>query len=183
MPRSDVEVAEAAAGAAGGILAICPFQALSVGIVLTGSPASADRLRRVYGSAIRERVEGMGSHVADEFFAVEDADAIAGVIGRLMAGGVGVIVIAGETSIVDVDDITPRGVRAAGGEIRAYGAPVDPGNLLMLAYVDNVPILGAPGCVRSRSANVIDLVLPRLLAGEHLTQEDIVELGHGGLLK
>ena len=183
MPRLDVEVAEAAAGEAGGILSIRPFQALSVGIVLTGNQASADRLRRVYGGAIRERVEGMGSHVADEFFTVEDADAIARVIGRLVHRGVDVIVVAGETSIVDVNDITPQGVRAAGGEIQVYGAPVDPGNLLMLAYVDNVPVLGAPGCVRSRSANVIDLVLPRLLAGEHLTKEDIVELGHGGLLK
>ena len=73
-------------------------------------------------------------------------------------------------------------MKAAGGEIEVYGAPVDPGNLLMLAYVNGVPVVGAPGCVRSRSANVVDLVLPRLLAGEHLTRDDIAGLGHGGLL-
>ena len=93
------------------------------------------------------------------------------------------IVVAGGTSIADADDITPRAVRDAGGVIEIYGAPVDPGNLLMLAYVGGVPILGVPGCVRSRGANVVNLVLPRLLAGERLTRDDIVELGHGGLMK
>lgn len=55
--------------------------------------------------------------------------------------------------------------------------------LLMLAYLNDIPILGAPGCARSRKTNVIDWVLPRLLAGDHLTREDIMRLGPGGLLE
>jgi hypothetical protein len=43
-------------------------------------------------------------------------------------------------------------------------------------------VLGAPGCVRSRDTNIVDLLLPRLLAGESITRQDIVALGHGGLL-
>jgi molybdenum cofactor cytidylyltransferase len=79
-------------------------------------------------------------------------------------------------------DLAPRAIELAGGTIEVLGAPVDPGNLLMLAYLGDVPILGAPGCARSRKANVIDRVLPRLMAGEHLTRADIAALGHGGLL-
>ena len=75
---------------------------------------------------------------------------------------------------MDIQDIAPRAVERAGGEIICYGAPVDPGNLLLLARLDTVPILGAPGCARSPKTNIIDLVLPRLLAGEQLTQADIV---------
>ncbi|RME46641.1 MAG: hypothetical protein D6791_07780 [Chloroflexi bacterium] len=150
--------------------------------MLSGEPASEDQLRRVFGSAIRERVAETGSHVVDELFVVEDPQAITEAIRRLLSSGAEMIVIAVETSIVDADDITPRAVKAAGGTIEIYGVPIDPGNLLMLAYVDDVPVVGAPGCVRSRSANVVDLVLPRLLAGERLTRDDIVELGHGGLL-
>ena len=63
------------------------------------------------------------------------------------------------------------------------GAPVDPGNLLMLAYVNDVPIVGAPGCARSKKINIVDWLLPRLLVGDRLTRRDIVELGHGGLLQ
>jgi molybdenum cofactor cytidylyltransferase len=61
--------------------------------------------------------------------------------------------------------------------------PVEPGNLMLLAYRGNVPIVGAPGCARSKSYNVVDMVLPRLAAGEHLTRLDLIALGHGGLLK
>ncbi len=41
----------------------------------------------------------------------------------------------------------------------------------------------APGCARSRKQNVIDWILPRLLAGDRLTRADVVALGHGGLLE
>ena len=34
------------------------------------------------------------------------------------------IVLAGETSVMDADDRTPRGIKRAGGEIELYGAPV-----------------------------------------------------------
>ncbi|MFQ5854563.1 MAG: molybdopterin-binding protein [Anaerolineae bacterium] len=182
LPRADVEMAELVARQADGTLWVRPFQVMEVGIVLSGAQASEDRLRRVFGEAVRDRVEEVGSQIVAELFVPEYTEAIADAIRRLIEGGAHMIVIAGETSIVDVDDITPRAVKAAGGEIEIYGAPVDPGNLLMLAYVNDVPVVGAPGCVRSRATNVVDLVLPRLLAGEHLTRDDIVELGHGGLL-
>jgi molybdenum cofactor cytidylyltransferase len=65
----------------------------------------------------------------------------------------------------------------------AFGAPVDPGNLLLLGYLGGVPVVGAPGCSRSPKPNVIDLVLPRLLAGDRLGRADLAALGHGGLLE
>ncbi|MGH9368669.1 MAG: hypothetical protein ACRD3M_13455, partial [Thermoanaerobaculia bacterium] len=42
---------------------------------------------------------------------------------------------------------------------------------------------GAPGCARSRKVNVVDWVLPRLLAGERLTRRDLAAMGAGGLLE
>jgi molybdenum cofactor cytidylyltransferase len=84
---------------------------------------------------------------------------------------------------MDRYDIAPRAVERAGGGITCFGAPVDPGNLLMLAYLGDIPILGAPGCVRSPKRNIVDEVLPCLLVGDRLTQADIIELGHGGLLE
>ena len=60
---------------------------------------------------------------------------------------------------------------------------MDPGNLLMIGYLGHVAILGAPGCARSRKINIIDWILPRLLAGDRLIRADIISLGHGGLLE
>jgi molybdenum cofactor cytidylyltransferase len=53
----------------------------------------------------------------------------------------------------------------------------------MLARHGRVPIIGAPGCARSPKQNIVDLIIPRLLAGDYLTKMDIVRLGHGGLLE
>ena len=62
-------------------------------------------------------------------------------------------------------------------------APVEPGNLLLLCYAGEIPVVAAPGCFRSPRANVVDLVLPPLLARYPLTAAEISTLGHGGLLQ
>ena len=102
---------------------------------------------------------------------------------RQIDSGVHLLLLAGETAIMDAHDIVPRAVVRAGGHVESVGAPVDPGNLLMLAYLHDVPVVGAPGCARSRKTNIVDWILPRLLVGDRLTRRDIVELGHGGLLQ
>jgi molybdopterin biosynthesis enzyme len=112
-----------------------------------------------------------------------DEAALAEMLKGQVASGIGMILLAGETAIMDAHDIVPRAVKRAGGHVESVGAPVDPGNLLMVAYLDTVPIVGAPGCARSRKTNIVDWILPRLLLGDHLTRRDIIELGHGGLLQ
>jgi len=69
-----------------------------------------------------------------------------------------------------------------GGTLERFLAPVEPGNLFMLAYKDEVPIVSAPGCFRSAKANVMDLMLPPLLARYHVTNWEVACMGHGGLL-
>jgi molybdenum cofactor cytidylyltransferase len=108
---------------------------------------------------------------------------LAEVLVNEVKAGADLIILAGETAIMDRYDIAPRAIECAGGEVVCFGAPVDPGNLLLLAYLRDVPILGAPGCARSPKVNVIDWVLPRLLVGERLARQDILALGHGGLLE
>jgi molybdenum cofactor cytidylyltransferase len=93
------------------------------------------------------------------------------------------VILAGETAIQDRYDIAPRAIERMGGTIEIFGVPVDPGNLLLLAYAGQIPIVGAPGCARSSKDNIVDIVLPRLLAGDHLTQNAMIEYAHGGLLE
>jgi molybdenum cofactor cytidylyltransferase len=121
-----------------------------------------------------------------DFVALDDESdeaSLAEMLKRHTASGIGMILLAGETAIMDSHDIVPRAIERAGGRVESVGAPVDPGNLLMLAYLNDVPVVGAPGCARSRKTNIVDWVLPRLLVGDRLTRRDIIELGHGGLLQ
>ncbi|MFN8470594.1 MAG: molybdopterin-binding protein [Anaerolineae bacterium] len=154
-----------------------------VGVILTSSDAGRAKTIEVLDGPIRSRVQELGSDVVALLSVAHTEAAVTDAVGRLAAQGVDAIIIAGETSIMDANDITPRGVVGAGGCIEGYGVPAEPGNLLLLAYLDGRPVLGAPGCVRSRHTNVVDLVLPRLLAGEHLTRRDLAALGHGALLQ
>ena len=77
--------------------------------------------------------------------------------------------------------MTPAGIKAAGGRLVTYGAPTLPGAMFLLAYIGKIPVLGIPGCVMYHKTTIFDLIIPRILAGEEITRQDIISLGHGGL--
>lgn len=81
---------------------------------------------------------------------------LADALRRCIAAGAQFIVLAGETASMDRNDAVPRAIERADGEVACFGAPVDLGDLLMVAYLSGMPILGAPGCARSRKINVVD---------------------------
>ncbi len=93
------------------------------------------------------------------------------------------ITIVGASAIVDRRDVIPSAIEAIGGTIRHFGMPVDPGNLLLLGDVGGIPIIGAPGCVRSPKPNGYDWVLERIAAGVPVDSRSIMAMGTGGLLK
>jgi hypothetical protein len=181
-----LRAAEAIGRAGQGVVALSPLRRHAVGVILVGSAAARERIERGVAPAIESRITELGSSMLDTRYVLPDEPAIAAAIDALRGSGATLLVIAGETSIMDRDDVTPQGIQMAGGRVEHYGAPVEPGNLLLLGYLgppdQQVPVLGAPGCVRSRDTNIVDLLLPRLLAGEAISRQDIVALGHGGLL-
>ena len=187
LPASAVADVEAAARDGAPLLRVDPIEPRTVALILSGSPSIQERVRAEFEPPLRARIEALGSALAGvDFVALEDdagEEALAGTLKRHLAAGADLIVLAGETAIVDRRDIAPRAIAKAGGEVVCFGVPVDPGNLLLLAYVGAVPVLAAPGCARSLKPNVVDWVLPRLLAGERLSRAELVGLGHGGLLE
>ena len=186
VPESVVSAVEEMANGGSPIVRVDALPSRSVGMVLSGSNSLRQRLVLDF-APLRDRVEKLGSMISrTDFVALndeEDETALSDMLKQQVSTGTKLILIAGETAIMDTHDIVPRAVERAGGHVESVGAPVDPGNLLMLAYLDDVPIVGAPGCARSRKTNIVDWILPRLLVGDRLTRRDIVELGHGGLLQ
>jgi molybdopterin biosynthesis enzyme len=186
VPEEVLRAAEAIGRPGQGLIALSPLRRHAVGVILVGSEAARQRIERGVAPAIEARIAELGSTVLATRYVPSDEPAVAAAIGDLHGSGATILIIAGETSIMDRDDVTPQAIRLAGGRIEHYGAPVEPGNLLLLGYLGppdaQVPVLGAPGCVRSRDTNIVDLLLPRLLAGDQITRQDIVALGHGGLL-
>jgi molybdenum cofactor cytidylyltransferase len=186
VPETALRQAEEIGNMGAGVVTLSPLRHHTIGIILVGSAAARERIEHGVAPAIEARIVELGSRILATHYVPSDEPAVAAAITSLQAAGADMLIIAGETSIMDRDDVTPQGVQLAGGRIEHYGAPVEPGNLLLLGYLDglgkSIPVLGAPGCVRSRDTNIVDLLLPRLLAGESITRQDIVALGHGGLL-
>lgn len=185
LPLDTVAAAEACARE--GLFRVDPLPPRRVSLLLSGSPPARERVLTDFVPPLRRRVESLGSSLhAVEFVALEDEAgeaALADALRRAVSGGAGLVLLAGETAIVDRHDIAPRALERAGGRVIAFGAPVDPGNLLLLGRLGAVPVVGAPGCARSPRDNVVDAVLPRLLAGDALDRADLMALGHGGLLE
>jgi molybdenum cofactor cytidylyltransferase len=187
LPEKVIEQAESA-GRRGGIplIRVDDLKSQSVSLILSGSPSLREKLFTDF-APLRERVEALGSQVNHtDYVPLEDESGERLLAERLSAqriAGARLIILAGETAIMDRHDIVPRAIERLGGEVTCFGVPVDPGNLLLVAYLGDVAILGTPGCARSRKVNIVDWVLPRLLAGDRLTRGDIFALGHGGLLE
>ncbi len=183
LPQLDLERAEAVARAEYPLLQVKPFVLGQAVLITTGSEAAREKVIGGFTPALRERLTSYNSNLVEGPYVPEDEAEISEALQWALGSGAQLILIAGETSIMDSDDITPRAIKAVGGEIVQYGVPSEPGNLLLLAYRKGIPIVGAPGCAKSKNYNVVDMILPRLAAGEQLTRRDLIQLGHGGLLK
>lgn len=164
----------------GTLIQVKPLKKMKVGLVTTGSEVYSGRIEDKFGPVLDKKFKDLGSEVFKQYFADDDVFMISEKIKLLIEEGAEIIGVTGGMS-VDPDDRTPSGIRAAGGHIVIYGAPVLPGAMFMLAYIDNIPVVGLPGCVMYSRTSIFDLIVPRLLAGEHVTRGDIKRLAHGGL--
>ncbi|NKC31568.1 NTP transferase domain-containing protein [Falsiroseomonas selenitidurans] len=164
-------------------LAVQPFRALSVGLVLTELPGIKESVMEGAVEATDSRIRALlGTMLPVERARHEEAP-VAEALGRLKRAGADLLLIAGASAVVDRRDVGPAAIVRAGGVIEHFGMPVDPGNLICLGRVGDVPALVLPGCARSPKLNGFDWVLARLFAGQKVTARDIMGMGVGGLLK
>lgn len=161
------------------IIYLKKLKRVKAGLVTTGSEVYYGRIKDAFGPVIKKKLEQLGSVLYKQVFVPDDVEKIAAAVRNLQEEGVELILTTGGMS-VDPDDLTPTGIKAAGAEIIAYGAPVLPGAMFLLAYLGDLPILGLPGCVMYAKTTIFDLVLPRILCGEKLDRDSLVKLGHGG---
>ncbi|ABB15537.1 molybdopterin-binding protein [Carboxydothermus hydrogenoformans] len=162
------------------VLEVKPLAQPKVGVVNTGNEIFYGRIEDKFTPVLAEKLKAFGLTIDMHLKAPDDVEKIAEAILKLKEAGMELILATGGMS-VDPDDLTPGGIKRAGGEVVVYGSPVLPGAMFLYALLDGVPVLGLPGCVMYSKTTIFDLVLPRILAGEVLTRKDIAALGHGGL--
>jgi molybdenum cofactor cytidylyltransferase len=165
----------------GPILQARPIRTPSIGVLYT-DPVNGDRARQLFDNIMRQRLERFGVGTNHVLSCVEEEESVTRSLLHLLKSRPSVIMVASTTAPAGPEDVVGRAMARVGGLMERFLAPVEPGNLLMLAYKDDVPILSAPGCFRSGKPNVVDLVLPPLLARYRVSGWEVACLGHGGLL-
>ncbi|WP_054026673.1 molybdopterin-binding protein [Bacillus sp. FJAT-28004] len=186
VPKAKVETVERLAAeyreANGGVspVRVRPFHKFRVGLLTTGGEVFNGRIEDKFGPAVRSKLEELGSEVAEQRFAPDDRQTIVKEIHYLLDQRYDMILVTGGMS-VDPDDRTPGAIKATGADIVSYGTPMLPGSMLLIGYLNGVPIMGLPGCVMHDPYTSFDVLLPRILAGDTIVREDIVSMGYGGL--
>ena len=166
------------------IFRILPYQKKKAGIVTTGSEVYYHRIEDKFTPVVIEKLKECGVTEVKQIQCNDDHEMITEAIQTLIEDGSDLIVCTGGMS-VDPDDRTPLAIKNACTEVVTYGAPVLPGAMFMLAYCEKegrqIPVMGLPGCVMYAKRTIFDLALPRLLADDEITAEELAALGEGGL--
>ena len=162
------------------LLRLLPWQLKTCGIVTTGSEVYTGRIKDTFSPVVQAKMEAYGLTVQEHAICNDDDRMVTAAILGMKAKGCDVIVCTGGMS-VDPDDRTPLAIKNTGARIVTYGAPLLPGAMFLLAYLDGTPVMGLPGCVMYAASTVFDVILPRIVAGDEVTADELADLGEGGL--
>ena len=169
------------------IFEVKEYKPKKVAIIATGNEVFYGRIEDTFTPVIVDKISQFGAEVFDHIILGDDDKKLTESILKYVEDGADMVICTGGMS-VDPDDRTPLAIKNTGAEIVCHGSPVLPGAMFLLAYCSRgegkpaVPVMGLPGGVMFAKNTVFDLVLPRTMADDRVTSEDIVNLGEGGLL-
>lgn len=166
------------------LFTILPFRKKKVGIVTTGSEVKKGLIKDTFTPVLMDKLAEYSCEVLGQTLPGDEREQITGDILKFVEEGADMVICSGGMS-VDPDDRTPGAIKDTGAEIITYGAPVLPGAMLLLSYIEKegrrIPVLGLPGCVMYAKRTVFDLILPRVMADDPVSGEEIAAYGEGGL--
>lgn len=162
------------------ILDVLPFRSKKCAVITTGSEVFKGRIEDKFTPILIQKLAEYDCPVVFHRVCDDQPAGITAAILEAKAAGCEMIFTTGGMS-VDPDDRTPLAIKNTGANIISYGAPVLPGAMFLLSYLDGVPVCGLPGCVMYAKRTIFDLMLPRLIADDPVTAADIARLGEGGL--
>ena len=162
------------------LLDLRPYQPKKIGVVITGSEVYSGRIKDKFEPVVRAKMKQYPAEILGVTICDDDMDMIVGAAKAHLENGAEFLIFTGGMS-VDPDDLTPTAVRQLGAEIVTHGVPSQPGNMTLVAYLGDVPILGVPGAAIKLPTTVFDVLLPQIFAGDKITKEELIGLGDGGL--
>lgn len=164
----------------GSLLRLLPYQHKKIGVIITGSEVYHGRIQDRFEAVVRSKMKQYPGEIMGITLCDDDLDMIVHAAQEYLEKGADFLIFTGGMS-VDPDDLTPTAIRQLGADIISHGVPAQPGNMTLVAYLGDIPILGVPGAAIKLPATVFDVLLPQIFAGEKISREELVNLGDGGL--
>ena len=162
------------------LLRLLPYQHKKIGVIITGSEVYHGRIKDKFEPVVRAKMKQYPSEIVGITICDDDLDMIVNAAKQHLENSADFLIFTGGMS-VDPDDLTPTAVRQLGADIITHGVPSQPGNMTLVAYLGDVPILGVPGAAIKLPTTIFDVLLPQVFAGEKITREELINLADGGL--
>ena len=165
-----------------------PYRPLKAGVVITGSEVYTGRIQDKFEPIVRAKLGAYPGEIVGVEICDDDVDMIVSAAKEHLANGAGFLIFSGGMS-VDPDDLTPTAIRRLAEEmgedpdeaILTHGVPSQPGNMTLIGYIGDIPVLGVPGAAITMPTTIFDVVLPQIYAGIRFTMEDVIRLSDGGV--
>ena len=159
-----------------------PLRGRRVSLIQTTDDVLQDKVYAATEDVTETRMKQLGCTLISRQRCAHKSDDVAAEIRTARAAGAELVLLCGCSAIADRRDIMPVAIEVAGGQIDQLGLAVDPGNMLLVAHIDSLPVIGMPGCARSPKLNGFDWVLHLLLADIELSSDELADMAAGGLL-
>ena len=165
----------------GPIFSLLPYHPKKAAVITTGNEVYHGRIKDTLTPVINDKLAEYGTEITEHTILPDDHDQVTQAVLKALDHGAQMVICTGGMS-VDPDDQTPLAIKNTGADIVSYGAPVLPGAMFLLAYYGDqrIPVMGLPGCVMYSRRTIFDLVLPRIMADDLVTAEELASLGEGG---
>ncbi len=161
------------------VLSVVPYKIKKVGAIITGSEIYNRRIEDAFEPVLRKKLRRFGTDLLRVCVCDDKTEMIRAAIDEYVCEGIELILLTGGMS-VDPDDVTPAAIRESGARVVSQGAPMQPGNMLTIAYLGDKVLVGVPGASIHSKTTSLDVFLPRIMAGIEVKREDITDLGEGG---
>jgi len=181
VPKQQLEPVLSVVREKGPVLRARPIQSPAVA-VLYCDPIAGERARDLFEKIMTQRLRRFSAGSSFALACLETEADVSRALQHLLRSKPACVLIASTTAPAGPDDVVGRAMIHAGCRIERFLAPVEPGNLLLVGYKDEIPVVSAPGCFRSLRPTVVDLILPPMLAKCPVSAEEIASLGPVGLL-
>ncbi|MGH1406687.1 MAG: molybdopterin-binding protein [Rhodomicrobiaceae bacterium] len=162
---------------------VAPFQKHKAGLILTKNSWNKTKVINKGECILEQKLNALGSDLIRTVVTDHSHFSVAKAILDLVENKASPILILGSCALSDRNDVIPRALTSAGGDVVHVGMPVEPGNLLMFGNINSSSVIGVPTCARSHKLNGFDWILQQVLCGQKISSKYIMSLGVGGLIK